>query len=168
MFRGVTMQPAKTTLRNGALFAIAILALAAALALRIYLRSPPNESSTKAAIQRVLNDQVAAWNSSDLNGFMAGYWNDEGLTFFSGGKKTKGWQATLERYQRKYQGEGKEMGKLDFSEVEIDILGPNNALVRGRWRLELKKETKTVGGLFTLLFARKPDGWRIVHDHTSD
>src|SRR2546421_108695 len=74
------------------------------------------DAPAKKAIQQVLDDQAAAWNKGDLEGFMKGYWKSDRLTFFSGDKKTGGWQATLERYRKKYQGEGKEMGRLTFSE----------------------------------------------------
>ena len=60
---------------------------------------------------------------------MAGYWQSEDLTFFSAGTKTQGWQATLERYQKRYQAEGKEMGKLTFSELDIDVLSPESAVL---------------------------------------
>ena len=53
------------------------------------------------AIRRVLTDQAAAWNRGDLDGFMAGYWRDPELTFFSEGTVTRGWDATLERYRKK-------------------------------------------------------------------
>ena len=52
--------------------------------------------------------QVAAWNRGDLDGFMAGYWKSPDLVFFSNGTRTRGWQATLERYQKRYQAEGTE------------------------------------------------------------
>ena len=113
----------------------------------------------------VLDAQAAAWNKGDLDGFMAEYWNDDKLTFISGGDITFGWKATKERYVKRYQADGKEMGKLTFSELEVEVLGPYAALVRGRWQLELSKDKP--GGLFTLLFKRLPEGWRIVHDHTS-
>jgi beta-aspartyl-peptidase (threonine type) len=119
----------------------------------------------KAAIQKVLDEQVVAWNKGDLKSFMAGYWNSPDLSFSSGKDKTRGWQATYERYQKRYQSEGREMGKLTFSELEIDMLGPNSAYVRGRWQLVTRREKP--GGLFTLIFKRLPEGWRIVHDHTS-
>jgi beta-aspartyl-peptidase (threonine type) len=121
--------------------------------------------AAKKAIQKVLDDQDAAWNKGDLEGFMKGYWKSDKLTFFSAGTRTQGWQATLERYQKKYQGEGKEMGKLTFSELEVEILGPDAAVVRGRFQLVTSKEKPT--GLFTLLLRKFPEGWRIVHDHTS-
>ncbi len=125
----------------------------------------PDAEVAKKAIRKVLEDQDAAWNKGDLEGFMAGYSKSQDLTFFSGPTKTSGWKATLERYQKKYQSEGNEMGKLTFSELEIEILGPDSAFVRGRWQLVRSKDKP--GGLFTLIFKRTPEGWRIVHDHTS-
>jgi beta-aspartyl-peptidase (threonine type) len=119
----------------------------------------------RAAIQRVLDDQAKAWNKGDLPAFMKGYLESDELSFFSGAKKTKGWKATLERYQKRYQGEGKEMGKLAFEELSIEMLGDDHALVRGRYRLHMKSETPT--GIFTLILRKTPAGWRIIHDHTS-
>src|SRR5579871_795909 len=117
------------------------------------------------AIKTLLDDQVTAWNKGDLPGFMKGYWESDQLTFFSGSTRTSGWKATLERYQKKYQGEGKEMGRLSFEELSIDLLGPEHALVRGRFRLQMKDAKPT--GLFTLILRRTRTGWRIIHDHTS-
>ena len=118
-----------------------------------------------AAVRRVLDDQVVAWNKGDLEAFMAGYWKSEKLSFFSGDKKTAGWQATLDRYRKRYQADGKEMGKLSFEELSIELLGDDHALVRGRFRLQLGKEAPT--GIFTLVLRKLPAGWRIIHDHTS-
>jgi len=135
---------------------------------------PPPECAPvppEVAIRAVLDAQVAAWNKGDLDGFMRGYWKSPDLSFFSvdpekpGGTRTRGWQATMDRYQKKYRAEGKEMGTLAFSELEIDVLGPDSAVVRGRFRLKMKEKEPT--GLFTLVFRRFPEGWRIVHDHTA-
>ncbi len=117
------------------------------------------------AIQQVLQHQQAAWNHHDLRAFMSGYWNSPELTFF-GTKKTSGWQATLDRYRKTYQGEGHEMGALKFSDLKIEALAPNAAFVRGSWKLTLS-DGKTPHGLFTLVLRQFPEGWKIVHDHTS-
>jgi ketosteroid isomerase-like protein len=117
------------------------------------------------AVRKVLDNQVVAWNKGDLEAFMAGYWKSDKLSFFSGDKKTVGWQATLDRYRKRYQADGKEMGKLSFEELSIELLGEDHALVRGRFRLQLGKESPT--GIFTLVVRKLPEGWRIVHDHTS-
>src|SRR5262245_59856048 len=67
------------------------------------LKKTHAETLGKKAITKVLDDQVVAWNKGDLEGFMAGYWKSDDLTFFSGKDVTKGWDATLERYKKRYQ-----------------------------------------------------------------
>lgn len=132
-------------------------------------------ASTAAAdekdIRAVLDAQVTAWNKGDLDGFMAGYWNDEGLTFISGGDITSGWKKTKERYEKRYKADGKEMGKLTFSELHVEAFSPNAAMMRGKFELTFEKEKdekkKTASGRFTLILRKTPDGWKIVHDHTS-
>lgn len=123
-------------------------------------------SPEETAIRAVLDAQVAAWNKSDIDGFMAGYWKDEKLTFISGGDITRGWEPTRERYVKKYQADGKDkMGKLSFSELRVETLSPTAAIVLGRF--ELVRGERTDWGRFTLAFRKFPDGWRIIHDHTS-
>jgi uncharacterized protein (TIGR02246 family) len=121
--------------------------------------------SPDAAVRALLETQQAAWNRGDLEGFMAGYWNSPELTFYSGRDKKQGWQATLERYRARYQAPGTEMGRLTFSELTVEPLAPDVALARGRWKVEMKDQT--LDGLFTLIVKKRPEGWRIVHDHTS-
>lgn len=124
------------------------------------------DSAQKQAIQQVLDAQVQAWNRQDLAGFMTGYWHAAELTFFSGGEVATGWQQAFDRYKKRYQSEPGQMGKLEFSDLRIEALGPDGAFVRGRWQLTLP-DGKTPHGLFTLIFRRFSDGWKIVHDHTS-
>jgi len=120
----------------------------------------------KAAVELVLRTQQDAWNHHDLEAFMAGYWNSPSLTFFSGAKETSGWQATLDRYRTTYASPGHEMGTLEFSALRIEMLGPETAFVRGAWHLTMS-DGKNPHGLFTLTFRKFPDGWKIIHDHTS-
>jgi uncharacterized protein (TIGR02246 family) len=122
-------------------------------------------TAQESSVQQVLQQQRAAWNRHDLEAFMTGYWNSPDLTFF-GTHKTSGWRATLDRYRQTYQGEGREMGKLEFSDLKIEALAPDAAFVRGGWTLTLS-DGKTPHGWFTLVFRQFPEGWKIVHDHTS-
>lgn len=122
-------------------------------------------AADEAAVRKVLDDQAAAWNRGDLDGFMAGYWNDDGLAFTSNGTETAGWTATKERYVKRYKSEGKEMGQLTFSELKVEGLSPTAAVVRGRFTLVVGKGTPS--GRFTLVVRKFPEGWKIVHDHTS-
>jgi ketosteroid isomerase-like protein len=130
-------------------------------------QSPSEDYGHEAkAIEHVLQTQQKAWNKHDLEGFMAGYWNSSELTFFAGAKENDGWQATLDRYLATYASPGHEMGTLEFSNLRIQVLGQQGAFARGAWKLTMSNG-KTPHGLFTLVFRKFPDGWKIVHDHTS-
>jgi len=120
--------------------------------------------SAKAAVQAILDDQQAAWNRGDINAFMKGYWNSPDLTFAGTSGITRGWEPVMARYRKHYPDQAA-MGHLDFSDIEIRPLGADAALVLGRWHL--KRADDSPGGVFTLVFQRFPDGWRIIHDHTS-
>jgi beta-aspartyl-peptidase (threonine type) len=58
------------------------------------------------------------------------------------------------------------MGKLAFTDLSVELLGADHALVKGRFRLTLKESAPT--GIFTLILRKLPEGWRIIHDHTSN
>jgi uncharacterized protein (TIGR02246 family) len=139
--------------------------LAFTLAASALIAEEPQPSADQTAIRKVLDDQVLAWNKGDLLEFMEGYWKSKDLTFYSGKDKHLGWDKALERYQKRYQSEGKEMGQLSFAELEIQVLSPEFAVVKGRFSVELKQEN--LGGLFTLLMKKIDGKWLIVHDHTS-
>jgi ketosteroid isomerase-like protein len=120
----------------------------------------------KSAVLSVIQHQQDAWNRHDLEGFMAGYWQSPELTFFSGAKITSGWQPTLDHYRQSYQSSGREMGKLEFSDLNVQALGSDAAFVRGAFKLTMS-DGKTPHGVFTLIFRKFPDGWKIVHDHSA-
>lgn len=119
---------------------------------------------TERGIRDVLTSQAAAWNRGDLDEFMRGYWRNEQLTFSSSGETVRGWQATLDRYRRRYAGR-ESLGRLEFSDLEVRPLGDVAALVLGRWRLDRRNEV--LSGSFSLVFQRIGGRWVIVHDHTS-
>jgi ketosteroid isomerase-like protein len=114
-------------------------------------------------LEPMVAEQAAAWNRGDLPAFMKAYWNDPKMTFSSGGKTERGWQATLDRYKKNYPDQ-KAMGKLTFSELETTQLDANVALMLGRWKLE---KDEPVGGNFSLVWKKTENGWRIIHDHSS-
>jgi ketosteroid isomerase-like protein len=118
------------------------------------------------AVRAVLDRQVVDWNKGDLDGFLTGYWNSPKVVFQSGGQRHDGFDAMRDRYRRRYQAEGKAMGRLAFSNLEIEPLGPEVVMARGGWRLTLPDGAKP-GGLFTVILRKFPEGWKIVHDHTS-
>lgn len=125
----------------------------------------PDAAKLSHEVQTLLQEQVQAWNAGDLPRFLQTYLDDDQLTFFSAGTITRGYGSLAERYHQNYQAEGKEMGTLSFRDLEVLPLSSTTALARARWKLVTSKET--IEGLFTLLVQRQPQGWKIVHDHTS-
>jgi len=116
------------------------------------------------AITKILTSQQDAWNHGDIDAFLEGYWNSPDVSFAGSSGITRGFAGVRERYHRNYA-DRQAMGELDFSQLEFRRLGPNAELVLGHWHL--KREKGDVGGVFTLVFQRFPEGWRIIHDHTS-
>jgi len=64
-------------------------------------------------IEQILKTQAQCWNDGDIDGFMGTYWKSENLTFSGGGKTTRGWQATLDRYKKSYPSSPR-VGQLAF------------------------------------------------------
>jgi beta-aspartyl-peptidase (threonine type) len=151
---------------RSAIVSIALFGMAGTAAAQGDVQATTAMSRGAAAVRVLLDRQVEAWNRGDLEGFMTGYWNSADLVFQSGATLTRGWQQTRERYRRRYQAEGKEMGRLRFEDLDVQPLGPEAAFVRGRWHLTMKDGTHP-NGLFTLLLRRIGGEWKIVHDHTS-
>jgi beta-aspartyl-peptidase (threonine type) len=119
----------------------------------------------RAAIRQVLENQMAAWNQGDLESYMAACWQSHQFSLTSGGETFRGWQVVLDRYRQHYQQEKREMGRLTLGDLDVEMLGPESGFVRGRWQVALSRQA--LGGLFTLVFHKLPEGWRIVHVHTS-
>lgn len=126
--------------------------------------STSGNASARAAIRALLQDQVEAWNRGDIEGFMTGYARTDSLRFASGGEVYRGWRAALDRYRSTYPDRAA-MGTLTFDRLDVQMLSPRAALVFGAWRLT--RANGAPHGLFTLLLKQRPEGWRIVHDHTS-
>src|SRR5213080_172614 len=125
---------------------------------------PTQSQNALTQIRSVLRAQQDAWNRGDIDGFMNGYARSASIVFVSGDTIERGWQTVRDRYRKKYSSRAK-MGTLTFFGLEITLLSPDSAVASGRWKL--KRANDQPHGRFTLILKRLPEGWRIVHDHTS-
>jgi len=140
---------------------------AAALALTpplCALAGADSHDQDRSAITQVLTTQQLNWNKGDVEAFLEGYWHSPELTFASSHGIARGWDAVRARYKKNYP-DRVAMGQLEFSALEFRFLGADAALVLGHWHLTPAKGD--VGGVFSLVWQRFPEGWRIIHDHTS-
>ena len=126
--------------------------------------APEQPENAVAEIRTVLQAQQDAWNRGDIDGFMNGYARSASTVFISEDTIRRGWETVRDRYKEKYSDRSK-MGTLTFSDLEIMPLAADSAVASGRWNL--KRESDQPHGRFTLILKRLPEGWRIVHDHTS-
>lgn len=122
------------------------------------------QSKDEKDIREVMDKQVKAWNSGDINAFMETYWKDDSLLFVGSKGPIYGWQTTLESYKKSYP-DTTAMGKLNFNILQIRYLSDEYYFVLGKWHLI--RSIGNVGGYFTLLFRRIKRDWVIVADHTS-
>ena len=143
-------------------------ALLGLLALAVQARKPnaaPDErANDRAAIMKILEAQQNNWNQGNVDAFLEGYWHSPDLTFSGSGGVARGWDGVLARYKKNYPDRAA-MGQLDFSGLEFHFLGKDAALVLGHWHLT--RAQGDIGGVFSLVWQRFPEGWRIIHDHTS-
>jgi len=128
-------------------------------------------------IRAVLNAQVQAWNAGDIDGFMSHYWKSDDLTFVSTHKEddpvtgtardvsktTRGWQATLDRYKRRYP-TPEAMGQLTFTDLKIARTDDEATDLSGRFHLS--RQAGPLSGRFFLKMRRINGEWVITRDHT--
>jgi uncharacterized protein (TIGR02246 family) len=129
-----------------------------------WARPSSERVADREAIGTVLRAQQSAWNRGDVNAFLEGYWHSPELTFSGSSGVARGWDGVRARYKKNYPDRAA-MGQLNFSDLEFRFLGPDSALVLGKWHLQREKDD--IGGVFSLVWQRFPDGWKIIHDHTS-
>jgi ketosteroid isomerase-like protein len=60
------------------------------------------------------------------------------------------------------------MGHLDFSDLDVRMLGLEHAVVTGRFHLTRSAAGGgDASGVFSLVFEKKASEWKIILDHTS-
>jgi uncharacterized protein (TIGR02246 family) len=111
-----------------------------------------------------MHESAAAWNRADLEGFLSTYASD---AVFIGRNVTIGMDSIRARYQRDYFRTGRPRDQLAFDELHTQMLGPNHALMRGRCVLTNPADNSKTYCRFTLIWERRPDGWKMIHDHSS-
>jgi uncharacterized protein (TIGR02246 family) len=143
----------------------------AALVLAFAVTAAPAQSA-ETAIRAAMTAQVAAWNRGDIPAFMQAY-EDSPDTTFIGAQLRKGFAPILQRYQKAYSNPA-EMGTLSFNDLEVRVLpsscgAPEYAVVTGRFHLARSAhgEAAKDDGIFSLVWRKGPQGWKILLDHTS-
>ena len=120
-----------------------------------------------ADIAAVLQSSAAAWSRGDLDAFMNSYEQSAGVTYVGRSGLLRGYAAIHDMYAGRF-GTGGRMGRLTLQVLDDQPLGPDHALVTGRFALtRSKQDDGDANGIFTLVFHHVASGWRIMADHSS-
>ena len=118
-------------------------------------------SEVKKAIEKVMDDQIIAWNKHDMEGYMQGYWKSDSLKFYGSRGVTYGWNQTLANYKKSYPSPN-ESGTLKFVINDISKIENNSYWVMGEYHLE--RPVGNAKGVFTIIFKWIGGTWKIVAD----
>lgn len=127
------------------------------LSLNLYAATPKEEMTT------LMNQSAKTWNQGDLKGFVNIYKNSEDTLYIST-RIVKGYANISKRFIEKYSNHP--LGKLDFTIDDVNALSDQYRFVIGTFHLA-RKGMPDANGVFSLLFEKVDDQWKIVTDHTS-
>jgi ketosteroid isomerase-like protein len=126
---------------------------------------PPDVAALTAQVTAQLNRAAGDWNRGDLEAFLSDYAAESTTSFVDGRRARYGIDFIRQNYSPRFA-PGARRDSLRFEEVRTRPLSPSLALVTARFILE-RGGTTTASGPFTLVMEQRPEGWRILHDHSS-
>lgn len=146
------------------------LLLAALLGAGCRPAAPPARPAPDAALltrqfEAQFQRSADAWNRGDLDAFVSDYAADTLPTFVSRGHLHRGHDWIRANYAPLFQ-PGARRDSLRFEEFQARPLTADLALITARFIL-FRGDSVTASGPFTLLMQHQPDGWKILHDHSS-
>ena len=145
------------------LFSASALAVMLAAIFAHVAQAPSTSGTPSDPLVTMLERTTSAWNAGDLDGFITLY--DESSTFMTPAGPI-GRTEMRARYQTRYFSGGRPDQQLRFEQMRVRRLGSDYAVMTGRFVLSGGGKPEQ-SGWFTLVWARTPQGWKILHDHSS-
>jgi uncharacterized protein (TIGR02246 family) len=124
----------------------------------------PSRTDPAAEIRAVLDTMEKTWNSGDLDTYISAYDATAEVTMQSPSRRYRGF-ATIRSLFVDTFASAEKRGHLHFTEVEITVLDPASAMAIGRFNIDFPSG-KERHGYYTVLFRRRAEGWKIVHDQS--
>jgi beta-aspartyl-peptidase (threonine type) len=153
------MSPARRTLAGAALLLLAACAT-------VGTGRAGASADAQREITQMMELSAQGWNRHDLDDFMVPYLDSPDITFVGSAGLVRGKAAIRQNYADGWFAPGRDPGRLSFRDIQVRMLGPDHALAVGRY--EVRRPGRDLStGLFSLTLRRTPQGWRIIHDHSS-
>lgn len=129
----------------------------------------PSPSAEPVALTRLVTAQLERaaqdWNRGDLEAFLSDYAPESTTTYVDGRRARSGIDFIRGVYAPRFSA-GARRDSLHFEEVAVRPLSATLALVTARYILQ-RGAGISASGPFTLVMERRPEGWKILHDHSS-
>ena len=125
----------------------------------------PDPATLQSAVEALLTRSAESWNGGDLDGFLYWYRRSPETTYIGGRGLVRGWDEIRARYAPLFE-PGAVRDSLRFEGLSTHPLGPGLGLATAHYVL-FQGDSVTSTGIFTLIVRDLPEGWRIVHDHSS-
>jgi len=127
------------------------------------------ETSTKSdpqIIYELLLQMLDAWNSHDMDRYLACYWNSPELLVIIDSEEFDGWQQLHDSYFKGYP-DRSAMGYCTPARIKVKMLSPTLALALTWWSISFPTTKRKVVGNTTTTLRKFDDGWKVVAAHSS-
>jgi hypothetical protein len=115
-------------------------------------------------IADIVEQQFAAWNRRDIDGYMKAFWASPLLVFAVEGEVWIGWNQVRANLLQEYS-DTERMGNSILERLQTNIVSPETATTVEWWSIAF--HLAKVRGFTTSAWHKFPDGWRIIQGHTS-
>ncbi|MEJ8567891.1 nuclear transport factor 2 family protein [Elongatibacter sediminis] len=122
------------------------------------------EARDTAEILRLTVKLQEDWNGGDMAGYLAAYREGTDTSLLFGGQALRSWQEIHDLFTSSWTTE-EAMGDFATGTVAVRFAGPDVAIASGDFQHVFPDQT--IDGGFSHVWHRGPDGWKIVHEHTS-
>lgn len=112
-------------------------------------------------LEDLLQKQAQQWSSGDIAAFCSHY--DDDALFVAPSGMTRGRQAVLDRYTKKYGAAKETMGTLTLEVLHI-AAEDSVASIAMKWKLVWEQKKPPAEGFSVIGLQKKRDRWLIVHD----
>ena len=121
-------------------------------------------ASDAAAIKATLDTTAAGWNRGELPVYLSAY--VDSATAMGSTGLVRGVKGIEGQMRAGFWRTGRPLQTLSYDHLEIRPIGPSQAIVTGQYILTGGGRPDRTGW-FTTIWVRTPNGWRMVHDHSS-
>jgi len=120
-------------------------------------------SDPKDEIIKGMNDAALDWNKGNLDGYMALYDLTATMMTKTGRIGLDGIRAVYVKY---YFDGNVPKQELSYDNYQLTFLGPDYALLTGSFTLKANTKLPQRTGIYSLIFVRRANGWKLLHDHS--